>query len=74
MNVEQDELGIVLERELDAEPALHRRDQVNVGSVVEDVLDELDVRHVVLDVEERVQRPNVGSGEWRMDGSWLVRW
>ena len=67
-------VGLVLAGELEAEPALHRGDQLDAGGGVEDPLDEPQVGEVVLDVEDlrprvvtgsTVAAPPAPAGRWR---------
>src|SRR3979411_694452 len=52
MQVQQDEVRTVLASELEADPALHRREEVNPRTMRQQPSKELHVGNVVLDVEQ----------------------
>ncbi len=51
MQVQQDQVGPVFARQVESQAALHGRHQLYVRPVHDDVLDQRDVRKIVLDVE-----------------------
>ena len=53
MEIEEDEVRRAAFREIDPLPALGSRDQVDARTSLENPLDELPVRDVVLDLEDR---------------------
>ena len=60
MEIEQDQSGAVLRGHRQAQPALHRRQQLHPRPPGEHMLDQVDVRRVVLDVEH--DRPVLEGG------------
>ena len=61
VQIEQHDIRIMPSRQLQRQRALHRRDQLHAGRAREDALDELEVREVVLHVEDarRAEVPRV---------------
>ena len=51
MQIEQDQIGAMTACELEADASLHRCHQFDVGMLVKDLLDERQIRQVVLDVK-----------------------
>jgi hypothetical protein len=66
VEVEQDQVGMVLAGQVEAELRAHGGDQADAGAVAEDPLDQLEVGQVVLDVEDGevapVRRGRLGRG------------
>jgi hypothetical protein len=54
MEVEQDEDWSVFAGEFESEPAVHGRDDFDVGTASEDAFDEFEVGEVVFDVQDCV--------------------
>src|SRR5581483_12067318 len=66
VEVEQDELGLVLTRQLRTEAALHGGDDLDVAVAPEDPCDQPKVRQVVLDVEDLALGRGLLLPRWRI--------